>query len=342
MFMKKIPVSEAVGSVLCHDITQIIPGVVKDRAFKKGHIIKEEDVPLLLSLGKENIFVWEKKEGYLHENDAAERLTKLTAGQGLVFSEVREGKINFIADCDGLLVINTKLLHEINSLGEIILVTLHNSYPVKKGQKVAGTRVIPLLVEENKIKKAEDLIGDAKIVSIVPYVPMKVGIVTTGSEVYHGRIKDAFGPVIKVKVEEYGCEVIGQSILPDDENKITEAIEHWIEKGAEMVICTGGMSVDPDDVTPSAIGKTGAEIITYGAPVLPGAMMLLAYKGNIPILGLPGCVMYSKRTVFDLVLPRILANQKLSFSDIAAYGHGGLCMECEECRYPNCTFGKGC
>ena len=339
--MKKIPVSEAVGSVLCHDITQIVPGLIKDRAFKKGHIIKEEDIPLLLSLGKENIYVWEKKEGYVHENDAAQRLTELTAGKGLTFSEVREGKINFIAALDGLLVINTKLLYEINSLGEIILVTLHNNYPVKKGLKVAGTRVIPLLIEEDKIKKAETLIGDEKIVSVLPYTPMKIAIVTTGSEVYHGRIKDAFGPVIKSKVEEYGCEVIGQSILPDDENQITEAIVQWIEKGAEMVICTGGMSVDPDDVTPTAIQKTGAEIITYGAPVLPGAMMLVAYKGDIPILGLPGCVMYSKRTVFDLVLPRILAKQRLSFADIVAYGHGGLCMECEVCTYPSCSFGKG-
>ena len=339
--MKKIPVRESVGSVLCHDITQIVPGVVKDRAFKKGHVIKEEDIQLLLSLGKENIYVWEAKQGYLHENDAAERLKVLTAGVGLTFSEVKEGKINFIAEYDGLLTINTKLLYALNSLGEIILATLHNNYPVKKGQKVAGTRVIPLVIEEDKIKKAEDLIGDAKIVSVIPYVPMKVGIVTTGSEVYHGRIKDAFGPVIRSKVAEYGCEVLGQAILSDDENKITEAVDAWIEQGAEMVICTGGMSVDPDDVTPTAIQNTGAEIVTYGSPVLPGAMFLLAYKGNIPILGLPGCVMYSRRTIFDLVLPRVLAKEKLSFADIAAYGHGGLCMECEICRYPDCTFGKG-
>ncbi|MBZ9685374.1 molybdopterin-binding protein [Clostridium estertheticum] len=339
--MKKIPVSEAVGSVLCHDITQIIPGVIKDVAFKKGHIIKEEDIPVLLSIGKENLFVWEKKEGFLHENDAAERLRALTAGAGLTFSEVKEGKINFIADYPGLLVINTNLLYQLNSLGEIILVTLHNNYPVKKGQKVAGTRVIPLVIEEAKIKRAETLIGDEKIVSILPFTPMKVGIVTTGSEVYHGRIVDAFGPVIRRKVEEYGCEVIGQSILADDENKIKEAIEAWIEKGADMVICTGGMSVDPDDVTPSAILKTGAELITYGAPVLPGAMFLLAYCGDIPILGLPGCVMYSRTTIFDLVLPRILARERLCFADFAAYGHGGLCNECEECKYPDCAFGKG-
>ncbi len=339
--MKIIPVNEAVGSILCHDITQIIPGVVKDIAFKKGHIIKEQDIPLLLSIGKENIYVWEKKEGYLHENDAAERLRALTAGVGLTFSEVKEGKINFIADYPGLLKINTNLLYKLNSLGEIILVTLHNNYPVKKGQKVAGTRVIPLVIEEDKMKKAEELIGLEKIVSILPFIPMKVGIVTTGSEIYHGRIKDAFGPVIRRKVEEYGCQVLGQTIVTDDENMITEAVESWIEQGAEMVICTGGMSVDPDDVTPTAIIKTGAEFITYGAPVLPGAMFLLAYKGEIPIMGLPGCVMYSRTTIFDLVLPRILTKEKLSFADIAAYGHGGLCNECEVCRYPDCAFGKG-
>lgn len=339
--MKKIPVSEAVGSVLCHDITQIIPGVIKDIAFKKGHIILEEDIPLLFSIGKENLFVWEKKEGYLHENDAAERLRELTAGEGLSFSEVKEGKINFIADYPGLLKINTNLLYQLNSLGEIILVTLHNNYPVKKGQKVAGTRVIPLVIEEDKIISAEKLMDGEKIVNILPFTPMKVGIVTTGSEVFKGRIKDAFGPVIIRKVEEYGCEVLGQSIVSDDENNITKAIKEWIEKGVEMVICTGGMSVDPDDVTPTAIQNTGADIITYGAPVLPGAMFLLAYKGEIPILGLPGCVMYSRTTIFDLVLPRICAKEKLSFADLAAYGHGGLCNECEECKYPDCAFGKG-
>jgi len=339
--MKTIPVKNSVGSVLCHDLTQIIPGIVKDVAFKKGHIILEEDIPLLLSIGKENIYVWEKQEGYLHENDAAERLRVLTAGAGLRFSEVKEGKVNFIANYPGLLKINITQLYKLNSLGEIILVTLHNNYPVKKGQKVAGTRVIPLVIEEDKIKRAEDLIGDEKIVSILPFTPMKVGIITTGSEVYHGRIKDAFGPVIRKKVEEYGCEVLGQTIVNDEENKIKEEIEAWIEQGAEMVICTGGMSVDPDDVTPAAILKTGAQLITYGAPVLPGAMFLLAYKGKIPILGLPGCVMYSRTTIFDLVLPRILTNEKLSFADFAAYGHGGLCNECEECKYPDCAFGKG-
>lgn len=337
--MKTIKTEEAVGSILCHDITQIIPGQFKGRAFKKGHIIREEDIPVLLSLGKDNIYVWEYEKGMLHENEAAERLRELTAGIGLVFSEIKEGKIDFIAEEDGLLKVNKEELFKLNSLGEIILSTAHNNTIVKKGQKVAGTRVIPLIIEEEKIKNAENLIKD-KIVKVIPIKSSKVGIITTGNEVYHGRIKDAFGPVIMQKVEEYRCEIVEQVVLPDDFSRIRDAIDKLIDKGAELIICTGGMSVDPDDVTPTAIKNTGADLVSYGSPVLPGAMFLLAYKNDIPILGLPGCVMYSKRTVFDLVLPRILADEKLSNKDLTEYGHGGICMDCEECRFPNCSFGK--
>lgn len=338
--MKKIKVEDAVGSVICHDITQIIPDKIKGVVFKKGHIVREEDIPVLLSVGKENLYVWEKKEDMLHEDEAAERLKDLAAGEGLNFSETREGKINFIAKEDGLLKVDKEAILKLNMLGELILVTLHNNFPVKKGQKVAGTRIIPLVIEEEKINKAEEIVKE-KIVRVLPYKPKKVGIVTTGSEVYHGRIKDAFGPVIKRKVEEYNCEVLGQTIVYDDLHIIASAIKEWMEKGAEMIVCTGGMSVDPDDVTPAAVKNTGAELVTYGAPILPGSMLLLAYQGEIPILGLPGCVMYNSRTAFDLVLPRILAGEKLTNEDIASYGHGGLCMECDMCRFPNCSFGKG-
>ena len=339
--MKKISVHDAIGHILCHDITQIIPGEIKDRAFKKGHVIKEEDVKVLLSLGKDNIYVWEKKEGYLHENEAAKRLTKLAAGMGLEFSDVKEGKINFIAKYDGLLKINTDLLLKVNLLDEIIIATRHNNYPVKKGDKLAGTRVIPLIIDEKKIIEAEKIANGKTIVDVIPYNKVNVGVVTTGNEVYHGRIKDAFGPIIRKKVENYGCNVIDQKIVYDDTEKICEAIKELIDKGAQMVICTGGMSVDPDDLTPSAIKKTGANIISYGAPVLPGAMFLLAYNGDIPILGLPGCVMYAKTTIFDLVLPRVLSQDKITIEDLAGYGHGGLCLECSECTYPQCSFGKG-
>lgn len=339
--MKKIPTKEAIGTILCHDITQIIPGKIKDRAFKKGHIVKEEDIPVLLSLGKDNLYVWEKKEGYLHENEAAERLKNLSAGEHLNFSEVKEGKISFIADIDGILKIDTELLLQLNSIDEIMLATRHNNTPIKKGEKVAGTRVIPLVINEQKIIEAEHLAKGKSIVNIKPYRPLKTAIVTTGNEVYYKRIEDAFGPIVVEKLSKFNCEIIGSKIVPDNMNEITDTINSFINQGAEMVVCTGGMSVDPDDSTPGAIKNTGAKIISYGAPVLPGAMFLISYKGNVPILGLPGCVMYSKTTIFDLILPRILADDKITKKDIVAYGHGGLCLECDNCKYPNCSFGKG-
>ncbi|MDO4401977.1 MAG: molybdopterin-binding protein [Clostridiaceae bacterium] len=338
--MKKVNVRDAVGMVLCHDITQIIPGKFKGRAFQKGHIIQEEDIEKLLSCGKEHIYVWEYKEGILHENEAAERLRDIVCGDGIEFgAEIKEGKIDFFAKEDGLLKVNEEELFKINSLGEMMVATIHNNTPVKKGEKLGGTRIIPLVIEEEKIKRAEDLIP-TKIMEVKKIHPKKAYMITTGSEVYSGKIQDAFGPAVKRKLEEYNCELVRQVILPDDKEKIKEAIKDALNDGAELVMCTGGMSVDPDDMTPTAIKETGAELVTYGSPVLPGAMLLVAYNGDVPILGLPGCVMYNKRTAFDLVLPRVLANEKVTFEDVAKLGHGGFCLNCKVCTFPHCSFGK--
>ena len=337
--MKKVNVEQAIGMVLCHDITKIVPGEFKGVAFKKGHIIKKEDVQELKALGKYNIYVWEDIEGRVHENEGARRLKDIVCGEGLEFSDVKEGKIDFIAAYDGLLKVDKEELLKLNMIGEIIVSTLHNNTPIKKGEKVGGTRVIPLVIDEDKLIEAEGLIKEP-IIKVTPIKPKKIGVVTTGSEVFNGKIKDAFGHAIIRKAEEYGCEIMGQKILPDDKEKIKNAIEYWIKEGADIVMCTGGMSVDPDDLTPSAIKSVGADIVTYGAPVLPGAMFLLAYNGETPILGLPGCVMYSKRTVLDLVLPRVLVGERLTLRDIASYGHGGMCLSCEVCTFPHCNFGK--
>lgn len=338
--MKSVNVKDAIGMVLCHDITKIVPGEFKGRAFKKGHIIKEEDIEELLKIGKEHIYVWENNEGMLHENDAAVRLKNLVCKDGLRFSEIKEGKINFIADRDGILKIDKEKLLDINILGDIIVSTIHNNTPVKEGEVIGGTRVIPLVIDENKILEAEKLIKEP-FISVNEIKGKKVYMITTGGEVYHGRIEDKFGPAVKRKIEYYGCELVNQVILPDDKDMIVKEIKKALESGAEMIVCTGGMSVDPDDMTPTAIKECGADVISYGAPVLPGAMFLLAYHKDVPILGLPGCVMYSKRTVFDLVLPRILADEKLSARDLAALGHGGFCLDCKVCTFPHCSFGKG-
>lgn len=340
--MEKIRVEDAVGAVLMHDMTQIIPGKSKGPRFRKGQIVQEEDIPVLLSMGKEHIYVWNQVPGLIHEDEAAERLAKAVAGAGLAFSETKEGKVNLLAEYDGLLYASEEGILALNSIENVVLATLHNHRPVKKGEKVAGTRVVPLMVEDKVVLEAERKAQEFSepILQIRPLRSQKIGVVTTGSEVYHGRIADKFGPVLRKKAEKLGSVIIGQSFADDDVSMIQEKIRELIGQGAEMIFVTGGMSVDPDDLTPTAIRGMGADLVTYGAPVLPGAMFLLSYLDGIPVMGLPGCVMYSRTTVFDLVVTRLLAGEKLTRLDIVKYGHGGLCLECPECTYPHCSFGK--
>lgn len=338
--MKLIRTVDAVGCVLCHDITQIIPGVTKDAVFRKGHIVTEKDIPVLLSVGKENLYVWEKQEGMLHENDAAEVLRQVCQGDHMIPSEVKEGKIELTASCSGLLKVDRNKLNEVNGMGQIAIASRHGDFPVKEGDKIAGMRVIPLVIEEEKMEQVKKICAGAPVFQILPFRPMKVGIVTTGSEVYYGRIEDKFTPVVKKKLEEYSMEILGNTVCNDESSMVEAAIKDWMNKGAELVVCTGGMSVDPDDRTPLSIRNCTDQVITYGAPVLPGAMFMLAYAGNIPVVGLPGCVMYAKRTIFDLVLPRIAAGERLCETDFSVLGEGGLCLNCEQCTFPNCGFGK--
>ena len=339
--MKLIKTTEAVGHVLCHDMTQIIPGVTKDAVFRKGHVVREEDIPVLLSIGKDNLYVWEKDDTMYHEDEAADILRGLCQNDYMEASSPKEGKVELTAQTDGLFKVDEERLIRLNSLGEMMVATRHGNFPVKKGDKLAGTRIIPLVIEKEKMEAAKEAVGEEPLLALLPYHHKKVGIVTTGNEVFHGRIRDQFGPVIREKLAEFDTEVLGQTIMNDDQEKITEAIQAFLDAGADMVVCTGGMSVDPDDTTPAAIKGTGAEIVSYGAPVLPGAMFLLAYtEDGRPIMGLPGCVMYAKRTIFDLVLPRVMADERVTAQDLAKLGMGGLCLGCPTCIFPNCGFGK--
>lgn len=333
---------DAIGMILCHDITKIIPGEFKGRAFQKGHVIQKDDIPELLKLGKDHIYVWELKKGFVHEDDAAIRIAQAIKGDGISLSEPKEGKVSLIAEFNGLITIDEKLLFKINSIEQIVVATITNAKPVKKGEQIAGVRVIPLSIREKKINRVEQLEHVSKTVSLAPYRPLKVGVITTGNEVFHGRITDRFGPVVREKADSFGCEVMRHTIVPDDLNLIAQVVKDYADSGViELILITGGMSVDPDDVTPGGVKKAGADIVTYGAPVLPGAMLLVAYLGKIPILGLPGCVMYHKTTVFDLILPLVLTGQHISRRTVAKLGKGGLCLQCEECRYPTCSFGTG-
>lgn len=344
--MKLVKTEEAAGHVLCHDITRIIPGVEKGPVFKKGHIVTEEDIPVLLSVGKESLYVWEKQEGMLHEDEAALILRDICIGDSKDFtaSEPSEGKVMVKAAVNGLLKIDSGRLKALNSLGQMMIATVHGNFPVRKGDRLAGTRIIPLVIEAEKMEKARKTAGASPLMRIQPFEKKKAAIVTTGNEVAKGLIKDAFGPVLISKLSEYDVPVIGQEILSDDAEKITGAILRFASEGADIVLVSGGMSVDPDDRTPGAIKSTGADIVSYGAPTLPGAMFLLSYLEcdgrTVAVMGLPGCVMYAGRTVFDLILPRVLAGERLSADDLASYGEGGMCLSCDECHFPNCGFGK--
>lgn len=338
--MKEVTVEQAVGTVLAHDLTQIIPGEYKGPKFKKGHIITEEDIPLLLSMGKRHLFVLEKDDNDVHEDEAAYRIASKAAGEGIELTDPSEGKIELKATYDGLLKIDRDRLYELVSQDEIMFATIHENIVVRKGEKLAGTRIIPLFIAEELLQQAESVLAAGPIIKIVPLREMKVGVVTTGSEVYNGIIEDKFGPVLVRKFGELGSKVEKQVFADDDDEMIAGCIRQLIDEGMDIIGVTGGMSVDPDDMTPSGIRKAGGEVVSYGAPVLPGAMFMLSYVGDVPVVGLPGCVMYSRTSIFDLIVPRLLAGEKVTKKDIAKLAHGGLCLNCKVCTFPVCGFGK--
>lgn len=338
--MKLIKTTEAVGQVLCHDMTQIIPGEYKGARFRKGHVVTGADIPVLLSMGKENLYIFEMDENKLHENDAAEILCQLCKGDNISRGEVKEGKIELSSEIDGLFTLDRESLNAVNSIEELMIATRKGFTAVRKGDKLAGTRVIPLVIEKEKLDRAKSIVGNSPIMSVLPYTRKTAAVITTGSEVFQGRIEDKFTPVLIEKLRAFDVTVTEHLTVDDGTDAIVKAI-NAVKGKADMILCTGGMSVDPDDRTPGAIKASGADFVTYGAPVLPGAMFLLGYfEDGTPIMGLPGCVMYAKATVFDLVLPRIIADVKLSKADFVSYGEGGLCLGCDICTYPHCPFGK--
>jgi len=338
--MKVIDVSQALGMVLGQDFTRIVAGEFNGVTFKKGHIIKAEDIPMLRSMGKNNIYVMEIEPGYVHENDAAEQLVQLVADDELTYMEVAEGKVNVKAHCQGLLKIDSERLLQINMLEGLALSTLHNDSPVQPGELVASAKIIPLVLPEEIIARASKICAGKPLIRIIPLVAKKAGLIITGNEVYQGIIEDKFEAVIKSKFAALDSQVMQTVFLPDDADLIAENIKILANKN-DIVFVTGGMSVDPDDVTRAGVLKAGAQIAVYGTPVLPGAMFMVAYLGDVTILGIPACGMFSKVTILDIVLPKVLVGESITRQYIASLGHGGLCRHCVGgCHYPHCSFGK--
>ena len=337
--MKKIRVEDAVGMTLCHDMTAMRDGF-KGAAFKRGHVITEEDIPALLDIGKKAVFVWEENAGEIHEEDAALRMAAMAPVEGAHYTAPSEGKVLLMADTRGMFRVNTELLRKINSIGDITISTLRDHYPVEAGARLASMRIVPLVTKETQIEEAERLCKNEKLLDLRPYSHKKVGVIITGSEIYTGRIKDKFEPVVRKKLENYPSEIIGVTICDDDLSMIESAARGYLDAGADMLFFTGGMSVDPDDLTPTAIRQLGAEVITHGVPSQPGNMTLVAYLGNVTILGIPGAAISLPTTIFDVLLPQLFTGDRLTKEDLVRLGDGGLCQLCKPCHYPNCTFGR--
>lgn len=340
--MKKVKTEEAVGLTLCHDITAVRDGF-KGRAFQRGHVITEGDVPKLLDLGKKHIYIWEEQAGEIHEEDAALRLAALTPMEYASYSAPSEGKVGLKAEADGLFRVNLPLLNAINAIGDITIATLPDHYPVRKGQTLAGMRIVPLVCPESEILEAERLNREsgAPLFQLIPYRQgVKAAIIVTGSEVYSGRIRDKFEPVIRPKLRAYGAEVLGCTFCDDDLSMLTAAIRRYLDRGAELIVMTGGMSVDPDDLTPTAIRASGARVVTQGLPAQPGNMFTLGYLDNVTIVGVPGAAIHRETTIFDALLPQIMAGVPFEKADFVRLGDGGLCQQCAVCHWPNCTFGR--
>jgi len=341
--LKKIGLQEAIGSKLAHDITEIRPGEFKGPAFRRGHTVCEADLCHLQRLGKNHLYVLDLAEDEIHENEAAVILSTALAGDGVTWKDgPREGKINLLADRDGLLVVNTAALAAFNMVDEVMCATLHNHTLVEEGDLLAGTRAIPLVMKRTPIERAAAIARqNGSVLSVKTIRSARVGLVITGNEVYHGLIEDRFVPILTEKVKSLGSEVVGLDFAPDDAEVINQVIRSQLDHGCDLLLLSGGMSVDPDDVTRHGIRLAGAREIHYGAAALPGSMFLVAYLGEVPLLGVPACGLYHRITVLDLVLPRILAGERIGKPELAFLGHGSLCLDCAECTYPKCHFGKG-
>lgn len=338
--MRKIPVENAVGETLCHDMTAILEGGFKGVRFKRGHVIAKQDIPVLLDMGKSHIFAWEPEADEVHEDDAALAVTKVACGENIEFSGPSEGKLQLTALADGLFHVNSAALRAINSVGDYTLVCRPGNTAVSKGEKLGGIRIVPLVTKRLNVEKAVATAREnAPIFEVKPYIPLKTGIIITGSEVYYGRIKDRFEPVLREKLAGFNAEILGAVKCPDDLNMLSEAISGFLARGAELILLTGGMSVDPDDLTPTAIINSGAELVARGVPVQPGNMLTMAYLGKTMLIGVPGASLHSRTTALDVFLPRVFAGQRVTKDEVQKLGEGGFCMNCPECRYPMCYFG---
>lgn len=339
--MRKIPLTEAVGLPLAHDITEIRPEKgVKHRAFKRGHVVTEDDLERLRDLGKNYLYITGPEDTDVHEDDAALTVAPLAAGVGIDHeAEPCEGKIAFRARHDGVFRVDADRLLAIHRLAIPALPTLPGNYPVRKGQTVAAFRIIPLTCERAILDAVVALLGEP-LLRVDPFIVRDAAILVTGTEVYEGRIEDGFIPRLTAAVAGYDVPIATSAVVPDDRAVIASHIEQMAAQ-CGLVMVTGGTSVDPDDVTTAAMRDAGVEFAVKGMPVQPGNNFTIGYLGETAVCAIPAATLFFKATAFDIFLPRMLAGERIGVEQIAAMGLGGLAQPGTDACFPNATFGAG-
>ena len=343
-FLEIVPAVEAMGRRVLHDMTRIIPENVKGPAFKHGHTITVEDIDILKKMGRKNIYVEGQRipgQEWVHEDEAALTFARAMAGDGVTFTEVpSEGKVTLLAERDGLLVVDEDRLEIFNLVPGVMCASRQSFSVVNKGGRLAGTRAIPLFLQRINFNKAQAVLGSDPLFKVLPMHRAWVGILVTGTEVFQGLVKDSFTTIIRTKLEKLGCQEFQSVIVPDDRMEISRGIKKLLDSNIDLLVTTGGLSVDPDDLTRQGLIEAGAVDILYGAPVLPGAMTLLASIGAVQVIGVPAGALYYETTSFDLLVPRLLAGLTITRHDLARLSHGAFCLECKKCTFPQCPFGR--
>ena len=339
MKVREVSLEEAVGLPLSHDLTQVWPETkFKGPRFSRGHVVTREDFAILRDMGREHLSVLDLDPSEVHEDDAALALALSLAGSGVEIRGPREGKCSLLATHRGLLRFDPDTIHALNEDLLWSVVTLPPRMAVEAGQEVAACRIMPLAMDKDRVDRACDR---SRPLEVLPFRPLGVGLVTTGRELAEGRIPDAFMPKLEKKLYRYGGHVVAQRYATDDPDRIVGAIEELIALGATMVLCTGGMSVDADDRTPGALRRAGDRVCFQGVPMMPGNMLMLALRGDIPLVGAPACVAYDERTSLDPLMDLLAAGIYPTAEEVRRWGVGGLCLRCPSCAWPRCSFGSG-
>jgi len=337
MKVSTISIEDAVGLPLAHDLTQVdAERQTKGARFRRGHLLAPEDLPVLRKMGRLNLSVLDLEEGEVHEDEAARSLADALCGEGLEIEGPEEGRCRLVSTRKGVARFDPEMVKRVNLDREWSFGTCPANAIVKPGSTVAAFRILPLALKRASLERA---VRESSPFSVRPFLPLGVGLVTTGSEIKAGLVKDAVCGKLLRKLEELGGSFAGQRFCGDGAEEIRESVRELLHAGADIVICTGGMSVDADDRTPEAIRSVADEVLFRGVPAMPGSNLMLARAGESWVVGAPACAAHDERTALDRLLIALFAGLGEEI-DVKNWGIGGLCSRCRVCSFPDCDFAR--